>query len=278
MSAVVDAPRGVARDGGHGGGFDADRHDPHEARDWAAFWHDGYLRLGALGDPADVAALGRRVDDLMLGVVRHEGVFFQLDAPSGRYEDLTYGLGFQGPSLDYRKLEKLELDPLFWRFVSSAPFERVCRRLIDGPIALQRACVFNKSARGGSDLPFHQDGGKFWGLDRDPFVQIWTALDDAPVESGCLEVVPGTHVAGLVTPLGGVVPRAALEAADVERHAVPLPARAGESVLLHNHVWHRSGTNATGRPRRALTVCYMDASTRCTRTRRAPRVFRTVFA
>ena len=36
------------------------------------------------------------------------GLFFQHDSDTGRYEDLRYGEGYVGPSLDYRKLEKLE--------------------------------------------------------------------------------------------------------------------------------------------------------------------------
>ena len=49
----------------------------------------------------------------MLGKVSYPGLFFQLDAQSGNYEELAKGKGFQGPSLRYRKIEKLEHDPLF---------------------------------------------------------------------------------------------------------------------------------------------------------------------
>jgi ectoine hydroxylase-related dioxygenase (phytanoyl-CoA dioxygenase family) len=59
--------------------------------------------------------------------------------------------------------------------------------------------------------------------------------------------------------------------------ALALPAKAGEVLLIHNYLWHRSGVNQTGKPRRAFTVCYMDARTRCRRTRRAPREFVRVF-
>jgi ectoine hydroxylase-related dioxygenase (phytanoyl-CoA dioxygenase family) len=59
---------------------------------------------------------------------------------------------------------------------------------------------------------------------------------------------------------------------------VSVPAAAGDVVLIHNHVWHRSGRNRTGRPRRALTVCLMSAATRCLRKRRAPREFYALFA
>ncbi|WP_370452504.1 phytanoyl-CoA dioxygenase family protein, partial [Corallococcus sp. CA054B] len=42
------------------------------------------------------------------------------------------------------------------------------------------------------------------------------------------------------------------EAADAEAHVVPLPVRAGEALLVHNHVWHRSGRGRPGQRRRAF--------------------------
>ena len=52
-----------------------------------------------------------------------------------------------------------------------------------------------------------------------------------------------------------------------------VPTVAGEIILLHNHVWHRSGRTSLGKPRRALSVCYMDVATQCRRRKRAPRSF-----
>lgn len=236
---------------------------------------DGYAELGPLVDAGTIDALRARVDAIMLGEIRHEGLFFQHDSASGRYEDAPIGLGWQGPSLAYRKLEKLERDPLFRAYLEAEPFEQIVRARIEGDVVLYRAIVMNKHAGGGSDLPWHQDGGTFWGLDRDPDLQIWTALDDAPLDGGCLEIVPGTHRGGLATPLGGVIPEAMVQAAEARR--VRVPAKAGDVVLIHNHVWHRSGRTFTGKPRRAFSVCYMSAATRCLRKKRAPREFVRVF-
>src|SRR3954463_13280946 len=134
-------------------------------------------------------------------------------------------------------MEKLEKDPLYFEWLSNPVFERIRRALIDGPVSLYRAVLFGKSARGGTALPWHQDGGKFWGLDRDPDLQIWTALDDAPEDAGCVEVFPQSHAKGLVTPLGGVVPANHVEAREPERTKIALPAKAGEVLLLHNYLW-----------------------------------------
>jgi phytanoyl-CoA hydroxylase len=239
----------------------------------------GYARLGHVLSDEGRLLLGQRLDDLMMARVQVEGLFFQRDAATGRYEDLTFGAGWQGPSLEYRKIEKLERDELFRAWIENELFGRIARAQIGGDegVALYRAVVFTKSASGGSVLPWHQDGGNFWGVDRAPTLQIWTALDDAPVESGCVEVVPGTHLRGLATPKGGTIPDAMLEEALSEGRAVKLPARAGESILIHNHLWHRSGANTTGQRRSALSICYMSAATRCLRKRHAPRQFVRLF-
>ena len=57
------------------------------------------------------------------------------------------------------------------------------------------------------------------------------------------------------------------------RDAVPLELAVGEGVLLHNGLLHSSADNCTQRPRRAFSVCYMDAVTRD----RAGREYHVVF-
>jgi ectoine hydroxylase-related dioxygenase (phytanoyl-CoA dioxygenase family) len=243
----------------------------------AHFRAHGWASLGRVASDEGLERLRARADDLMLGRMVHEGLFFQRDASTGRYGELAFGRGWEGPSLCYRKIEKLERDPLFRAWLENAVFERVVRAIVGDEAALYRATLFTKSARGGTELPWHQDGGSFWGLDRDPELQIWTALDEVPFESGCVEVLEASHAAGLATPLGGTIPREIVDRARADKRKIALPARAGEALLIHNWLWHRSGVNATGLARRAFSVAYMPASTRCLRRKRAPRSFVRVF-
>jgi len=90
-------------------------------------------------------------------------------------------------------------------------------------------------------------------------------------------VVDASHLGGLATPLGGTIPRDRLAERNADKRVTLLPARAGEVLLIHNYLWHRSGLNTTGLARRAFTVSYISAATRCTRRRRAPRSFVRVF-
>jgi hypothetical protein len=243
----------------------------------AHYAEHGWARLGRIVSDEGLVQLRERADDLMLGRVTYPGLFFQMDSPTGRHEDAPLGLGWQGPSLGYRKLEKLELDARFREWILNPLFERIARACIEGAVALYRCILFNKASSGGSDIPWHQDGGRLWGLSEDPHLQIWTALDDAPLDGGCLEVVPGSHRQGLATALGGVVPEDRVAAAHADTRALALPVAAGEALLVHNMTWHRSQRTRTGRRRLGVSVCFMSAAVRCMRKKRAPRQFFAAF-
>jgi hypothetical protein len=129
------------------------------------------------------------------------------------------------------------------------------------PVSIFRAMIMNKPAGMGTTLPWHQDGGDVWKLDRDPLVTIWVALDDATVANGCMEAVRGSHLKGLLTAQGSTLSD---EAAAIHCHpdrVVPLEVKAGHAVLLHNWLIHRSGVNPSSASRRAFTGCYMDGRT-----------------
>lgn len=254
--------------------------EPLSAREAAAIEHlreQGYAVLPAAADEGTLHALRTRLEALVSGALPDPGLFFQRDAASGRYADVVNASGWEGPDVPYRKIDRMELDPVFAAWVANPLFERVARAMLPAPIRLYRAVAFSKAARCGSETPWHQDGGQLWGLSRVPSLQFWTALDEATAASGCLEVVPGSHREGLATALGGLVPPAWAAERDADARAVALPARPGDVILLDNLVWHRSGTNRTDAPRRALTVSVLDADIRCVRKRHAPRVFRTLW-
>ncbi len=241
------------------------------------FSSDGFARLGVVATADALHQLRSVCVSLMQGTLSYPGLFFQHDSPSGRYADLTYRKGWIGPSLAYRKMEGLERDPSILDWIKNPLFERLARARIGPSVSLYRAVLWNKAAGGGTELPWHQDDGQFWGIDHAPSLQIWTALDDAPADSGCVEVIPGSHLRGLASPQGGTVLPKDLTTARAEQRAIALSAKAGEAILLHNHVWHRSGTNTTAAPRRALSISYLHGATRCTRKRRAPRTFLSLF-
>jgi hypothetical protein len=239
---------------------------------WSDYLRDGYLRLGPVLSPEEVAALCARADELALGSRTFPELELQPDT-GGDYEQLPGAVhAFERGTLLYRKIQGLQHDPLFARLLRQPLFAEICARHYGAhaPVSIFRAMVMNKPAGQGTYLPWHQDGGDVWKLDRDPLVTTWVALDPATRANGCLEVVPGTHRLGLLTTFGST-----LTPADAERHCpadavLPLEVEPGHALLLHNWLIHRSGINPSPVPRRAFSACYMDGRTRADCVPRLP--------
>jgi hypothetical protein len=226
------------------------------------FMEQGYLRLGHLSGPAGLSALQRRIDDIMLGKIPYPTMRFQLDGATGEYANLPPDTpGHKGATLAYRRITGLEEDPLFLVYIQHPVIRAITRRYIGAEVSIFRAMFMNKPAQQGTVLPWHQDVGEGWGLDRNPIITVWTALDEATAANGCMQIVPGSHQLGVLNPQHFV------SAADQERYTreedvMDLEVEAGEAILLHNLLLHRSGVNHTATPRRAFSTAYMDAATR----------------
>jgi ectoine hydroxylase-related dioxygenase (phytanoyl-CoA dioxygenase family) len=99
----------------------------------------------------------------------------------------------------------------------------------------------------------HQDGAYWQGLGLD-FERVLTAvvfLEDSPAEKGAIECVPGEHKRLLTEPSKVTDPD--------ESQLGPfttIEAKAGDLLLLHALVPHRSGPNRTDGMRRTLMFTY----------------------
>jgi phytanoyl-CoA hydroxylase len=233
-------------------------------QDWRLFQDQGYLRLGRTLMPGSLQALQGRINDLMLGRLPSDHLMMQLDLGGDYAAMAEQTVGFKGSRLDYRKIERLEQDPLFLDYLREPCFRKLCARSYGAScaISIYRAMFMNKPANQGTLLPWHQDGGGIWGLDRDPLLTVWTALDDATIENGCVQVIPGSHHQGLLSDFGHTISPQQEEILCPPERIHHLELAAGESVALHNWTLHRSDRNRTGSPRRAFSVCYMDGRTR----------------
>lgn len=119
---------------------------------------------------------------------------------------------------------------------------------------------------GGPGQAWHQDE-RFVPTRDQSLVGLWLALEPATVEGGCLWVLPGSHRPGVLWPhRPHHSPRfdpvdAAVHPLD-EGAAVPLPCAAGEALLFHGHLLHRSLDNRSTGFRRALALHAVRARSR----------------
>lgn len=232
---------------------------------WQEYETSGYLKLGSIS-PELLRKMQERIDAIMLGkaAVNYQRMLMQRDSDSGRYEDAgEQTRGFKGATLEYRKIQDLEYDPLFLEYLQDPVFEDLCRRVHgdDAVISIFRAMFMNKPANKGTFLPWHQD--RWTSLDRDPQLTVWTALDPATKENGCVQVIPGSHRHGLINPThpSGFLSKAQAAAICTPERVVYVELEPGEVVLLHNYLLHASDVNRRSQSRRAFSVCYMDGAT-----------------
>ncbi|MBV9860467.1 MAG: phytanoyl-CoA dioxygenase family protein, partial [Alphaproteobacteria bacterium] len=129
--------------------------------------------------------------------------------------------------------------------------------LIGPDIRLFHLSVWPKGAHDPAFVSWHQDA-TYFGLEPAVQVTAWVALTDAPVESGCMEVVPGSHRLGQLhhgqfdSP-HNLLSRGQTVTADFDRSETAfMPVRAGQISLHHTHLVHRSGANRTDRRRIGL--------------------------
>jgi hypothetical protein len=95
------------------------------------------------------------------------------------------------------------------------------------------------------------------------------ALTDAPVEAGCMEVVPGSHRLGQLPHAEmqdpeNLLSRGQTLASDVDRTKTAfMPVKAGQFSLHHTHLVHNSRPNRSHDRRIGLGISYIPTSARC---------------
>ncbi len=109
---------------------------------------------------------------------------------------------------------------------------------------------------------WHQDNG-YGELDPYNALTTLTALDDTDEQNGCLWIVPASHKRGQVETdfrLADKLSEKAIELDIDESTAIPVPMRAGEAIIFHCWMLHKSqGNFSTDRDRRILFLRYADA-------------------
>ena len=222
------------------------------------FMQQGYLRLGKVLSADGLQAVQQRIDDIMLGRVKYENMRLQLFDEDGTIRRTR---GNEVATLDYRRIDDLEQDPIFLAYIQNPLFHQIAQRYIGEQVSVFRSMFMNKPPEISQPLRWHQDVGVGWGIDANPITTVWTTLDDATLATGCMQIVPGSNLHGIINE------KHFLPEDEQDRYApaekvIELEAEAGEAILLHNFLLHCSGTNSTTAPRRAFSVTYIDAETR----------------
>lgn len=214
----------------------------------------GFVRLAGLLSPGDVTqALNEaaRFAAQARSLEQSTPEFNLESADGGFYGQDGTAPGFLGV---LRKVNYLERISDFFNELAFRPeILSVASELLGGrPVALHNTILWCKPPRVGSAKPLHQDA-PFFAPPLQDYVTIWTALDRAAEDNGCLEFVPGSHTEGIL-PFNG---REKL--VDEQQHGVgrvPCVLEPGDAVAFHACTLHSSKPNQSTRPRRAVMLRY----------------------
>ena len=225
-----------------------------------AYARDGFLIFPDLVAPAEVATLRREVERLWdveaEGTVR-EGA---KRAPKSMFR--LHETDGPSASAPFRALSR------------SPRVLGVARQVLDAQeLYLHHSKVNVKAAIEGSVWPWHQDFGA-WNLDgieRPDMATFMVMLDDATEMSGCLYLLPGSHLWGRTEAyldtstayrLWSVTPE------DMKRRMARSPApvavdgRAGTCAIFHCNLMHASGHNLSHHDRWQAYFCFNTCANR----------------
>ena len=128
---------------------------------------------------------------------------------------------------------------------------------IIGPnVQLHHSKMFIKPPEKGSPFPMHQDA-PFFPHDNHSMIAAIIHFDDAPLEKGCVRVVPGSHKLGMLEHISEGAYHLDPAQYPVE-DATPIPAQAGDVLFFSYLTIHGSGVNTSSEARTTLLVQMRD--------------------
>ena len=157
-----------------------------------------------------------------------------------------------------------DLDPVFDAFSRTPELARLAADIgMQDPGIIQSMMIF-KPPRIGGEVNCHQDSTYIY-TEPESCVGFWFALEDATLENGCMQFIPGGHRLGLKQRhLRGDDGKLGFVTLDdtpwPEGAAVPAPAGTGTLVVFDGRAPHLSGPNHSERSRAAYTLHVIDRS------------------
>jgi phytanoyl-CoA hydroxylase len=173
-----------------------------------------------------------------------------------------------------RKIERTRTHSEVFRRLAAHPrLVQVVQNLIGTDLLLFRSTLMLKPAFHGSAHGLHQDSA-YWPMDPPTLVTVSIALDDATVDNGCFQIIPGSHRWGLQE--WGRIARdrdePLTDRADIDlSDRIQVPLSAGSALFFHSLIVHGSGPNNSPQSRNTALYAYFSPAVRYRPSPNAPR-------
>ena len=206
---------------------------------------------------------------------RDKGYYFPLRAvPEAKARAIrdsleTFETLHGGPlKAQYRQKTHL-LFPFLSQLIREPAILDVVERIVGPDILVWQTAFFIKEAGADGFVSWHQDS-TYWGLSEPEVVTAWVALSPSTKESGCVRVVPGTHLLDQVPhtetkAAANLLTRGQEIAVAVdESKVVDMPLKPGEMSLHHIRTFHASNPNRSNDRRIGFAIRYIPTRIRQT--------------
>jgi phytanoyl-CoA hydroxylase len=224
-----------------------------------AYKHDGYLKVAGLFSPQEVEALEAEMNWIIKEWWGEESI------------------GWRGPWRDHYLSEEERRNtkavfignPQFYsaawgRIIFHEGLVGCLQDLIGHNVQWHHTILHGKPPQLGTPFPMHQDY-PFYPHDGPDFVDCLVHLDDTPIDSGCLRVVPGSHKDGPLEHITGEHTRPYLPTDKYHPdkvETVAVPARAGDVIFFSYCTIHWSDVNRTNQWRKSVRIGYHSSQMR----------------
>lgn len=151
------------------------------------------------------------------------------------------------------------------RLVHNPKILNIVEDLIGTDILCWESALFVKPSQSDAYISWHQDL-TYWGLDDADILTVWVALTPSIQESGCVRVIPGSHLGKIVPHQDTFATKNMLTRGQTiaiefdETKAVDLELQPGQISLHHVKLFHSSGENQSNKRRIGLAIRYMPTS------------------
>ena len=211
---------------------------------------NGYILVKGLLSPEEAAAYRQETHDLAARLSTHRNM------------DATWGSAREAvPEAKDTKIMHCHnvqfYSAAFSKLLVNDRLTSVASDIIGSPnVQLHHTKMFIKPPEKGSPFPMHQDA-PYFPHDRHSMIAVILHFDSAPIEKGCVRVVPGSHKLGILEHNregGWHLPFEEYPIAS----AVPCEAEPGDALFFSYLTIHGSGVNVSQEARTTLLIQMRD--------------------
>lgn len=210
---------------------------------------NGYVVVPGLLTPEEAASYRQEVHDLMtrLTVIQNPE-----SGGWGSAKEISNGL-----QLSLLHCHDVQFQSAaFARLIVDDRITSAASDIIGPNVQLHHTKTFVKPPEKGSPFPLHQDA-PFFPHDNHSMIAVILHFDDAPLEKGCVRVVPGSHKQGVLPHIASGGHHLDINEYPVES-ATPIPAKAGDALFFSYLTIHGSGINTSSEARTTLLIQMRD--------------------